>query len=110
MGFMLELSQQNRPDYALEQEHGKSVLVVDDEAIIRDLCSKALKGYRIYQAGDGEEALKVFQKGEIDVILTDVMMPKMGGIELLKRLKEIEHAAWLATKAKLPPGFRAVLS
>lgn len=87
---MLELSQQNRPELTLEQEHAKSVLIVDDEAIIRDLCSKALKGYRIYQAGDGEEALKIFQKGEIDVILTDVMMPKMGGIELLKRLKEIE--------------------
>lgn len=87
---MLELSQQNRPELTLEQEYAKSVLIVDDEAIIRDLCSKALKGYRIYQAGDGEEALKIFQKVAIDVILTDVMMPKMGGIELLKRLKEIE--------------------
>ena len=87
---MLELSQQNRQNLDLEQQHVKSVLIVDDEVIIRDLCSKALKGYRVFQAGDGEEALKVFQKGEIDVILTDVMMPKMGGIELLKRLKEIE--------------------
>jgi len=87
--MMLELSQQHRPDLQLDQQ-AKSVLVVDDEAIIRDLCSKALKGYRVFQAGDGEEALGVFRKGEIDVILTDVMMPKMGGIELLKRLKEIE--------------------
>jgi len=87
---MLELSQHHKPELDLDQQHVKSVLIVDDEAIIRDLCSKALKGYRVFQAGDGEEALKVFQKGEIDVILTDVMMPKMGGIELLKRLKEIE--------------------
>ena len=87
---MLELSQQHKPELDLDQQQVKSVLIVDDEAIIRDLCSKALKGYRVFQAGDGEEALKVFQKGEIDVILTDVMMPKMGGIELLKRLKEIE--------------------
>lgn len=87
---MFELSQQNRPDLQTEQHHEKSVLIVDDEAIIRDLCSKALKGYRVFQAGDGEQALKIFRKGEIDVILTDVMMPKMGGIELLKRLKEIE--------------------
>ena len=86
---MLELSQRSRPELELEQ-HAKSVLIVDDESIIRDLCSKALKGYRVFQAGDGEEALKVFQQEEIDVILTDVMMPKMGGIELLKRLKEIE--------------------
>lgn len=87
---MLELSQQHKPELDLDQKRVKSVLIVDDEAIIRDLCSKALKGYRVFQAGDGEEALKVFQKGEIDVILTDVMMPKMGGIELLKRLKEVE--------------------
>lgn len=68
----------------------KSILVVDDEAVIRDLCAKALKGYRVLQAGDGEEALRLFEKGGIDVILTDVMMPKLNGIELLRRLKEME--------------------
>ncbi|WP_298432603.1 hybrid sensor histidine kinase/response regulator [Geobacter sp.] len=68
----------------------KSILVVDDEAVIRDLCAKALKGYRVLQAGDGEEALRLFEKGGIDVILTDVMMPKLNGIELLRRLKELE--------------------
>src|SRR6266545_8036628 len=87
---MPELSQQHKPGTDPDQQQGKSVLVVDDEAIIRDLCSKALKGYRVLQAANGEEALTIFQKGEIDVILTDVMMPRMGGIELLKRLKEIE--------------------
>src|SRR6266702_6952922 len=87
---MIELSQHNKPDLDLEQQPAKSVLIVDDEAIIRDLCSKALKGYRVFQASNGEEALTIFQKGEIDVILTDVMMPKLGGIELLKQLKEIE--------------------
>src|SRR5512140_644057 len=90
MSHMLELSQHHKPELDLDQHHVKSVLIVDDEAIIRDLCSKALKGYRVFQAGDGEYALKIFQKVEIDVILTDVMMPKMGGIELLRRLKEIE--------------------
>ncbi|AJE02213.1 ATP-binding response regulator [Geobacter pickeringii] len=68
----------------------KSILVVDDEAVIRDLCAKALKGYQVLQAGDGEEALRLFEKGGIDVILTDVMMPKLNGIELLRRLKELE--------------------
>jgi signal transduction histidine kinase len=86
---MLEPTQQIRKDLVQEQQ-AKAVLIVDDEAIIRDLCSKALKGYRILQAGDGEAALKVFRKGEVDVILTDVMMPKMGGIELLTRLKDID--------------------
>jgi signal transduction histidine kinase len=68
----------------------KSILIVDDEAIIRDLCGKVLKGYRILEAGDGEEALQIFGQGGIDVVLTDVMMPNMGGIELLGRLKEAD--------------------
>jgi two-component system, sensor histidine kinase and response regulator len=77
----------------LENSRGrlaKTVMIVDDEAIIRDLCRRALNSYRVVEAGDGEEALALFEKGGVDVVLTDVMMPKLGGIELLKRLKEIE--------------------
>jgi len=68
----------------------KTIMIVDDEAIIRDLCRRALKDYRVVEAADGEEALSIFESGGIDVILTDVMMPKMGGIELLRRVKEID--------------------
>jgi two-component system sensor histidine kinase/response regulator len=68
----------------------KTIMIVDDEAIIRDLCRRALKDYRVVEAADGEEALAIFESGGIDVILTDVMMPKMGGIELLRRVKEID--------------------
>jgi hypothetical protein len=64
------------------------ILVVDDEAVIRDLCSRVLKGYRILQASDGQEALEVLAQQPADVILTDVMMPNMGGLELLNRVKE----------------------
>jgi signal transduction histidine kinase len=69
---------------------GTSVLIVDDEAIIRDLCGKVLKGYRVLEAGNGEEALEIFRKVPVDVILTDVMMPRMGGLELLRKVKELE--------------------
>jgi len=74
-----------------EQRHDtplKTILIVDDETVIRDLCMRALKGYHILAAGSGEEALGLFDKGGIDVILTDVMMPAMDGIELLRRIKE----------------------
>jgi signal transduction histidine kinase len=83
------MQQQAALELRQEQEH-KCILVVDDESIIRDLCAKALKGYRVLQAANGEDALAVFAQGGIDVILTDVMMPRMDGIELLKRLKEKE--------------------
>ena len=65
-------------------------MIVDNEAIIRDLCRRALQNYRLLEACDGVEALGLFEKGGADVILTDVMMPNMGGIELLRRVKEIE--------------------
>jgi signal transduction histidine kinase len=86
---MLEIKQSQMQEYRQSQEV-KCILIVDDEAIIRDLCSKALKGFRVLEAADGEEALRVFKKGGVDVILTDVMMPTMDGIELLKKLKEME--------------------
>ncbi len=74
----------------LQGREAKSILIVDDEAIIRDLCARALKDYHVLEAQNGEEALKFFERGGIDVILTDIMMPKLNGIELLKRVKELD--------------------
>jgi len=85
---MFQLTQNSDP--ALLQAEQKTLLIVDDEAVIRDLCARALQDYRIIQAADGEEALKIFERGGIDAILTDVMMPKVDGLELLKRIKERE--------------------
>lgn len=82
------------PEMQLQQvQEGKRILIVDDEAVIRDLCARALKEYRVVQAADGEEALNIYLQGGIDVILTDVMMPRMDGLELLKQVKEREPTA-----------------
>lgn len=70
-----------------------SVLVVDDEQIIRDLCKHALKEYRVLQAGSLQEALNVYLSEQIDLVLTDVMMPGGSGIELLKQIKQVDPAA-----------------
>ena len=84
---MLRLSTgENHP----HRDEPRSILVVDDEAVIRDLCLRALKGYRIFQAQDGEAALEILKKEEIDLILTDVMMPRLNGLDLLLAVKERE--------------------
>ncbi|MBU5611398.1 hybrid sensor histidine kinase/response regulator [Geomonas azotofigens] len=86
---MLELT----ADYTqelLQDREKKTILIVDDEGVIRDLCKRVLNDYHIVEAGDGQEAYEIFLRGGIDVILTDVMMPRMDGIELLKKLKERE--------------------
>jgi len=86
---MSEISKKPNSE-ASHKQQTKTIMIVDNEAIIRDLCRRALHEYRLLQACDGVEALALFEKGGVDVILTDVMMPNMGGIELLRRVKEIE--------------------
>ena len=86
---MFELTQ-NSDQELLQDREQKTILIVDDEAMIRDLCMRALHDYRVLEAADGEEALKIFERGGVDAILTDVMMPKVDGLELLKRIKEQE--------------------
>jgi len=81
---------QNSDQALLQDKDRKTILLVDDEAVIRDLCTRVLHDYNVVEAGDGEQAMEIFQRGGIDVVLTDVMMPRLDGLELLKKLKERE--------------------
>jgi len=70
-----------------------TVLVVDDERVIRELCEKVLKEYRVLQAGNCAEALQICQKEHCDLVLTDVMMPGGSGIDLLSQVKTLDPNA-----------------
>ncbi len=72
----------------LQQAETPVILIVDDEPVIRDLCARTLKDYRILQAGNGQEALRVLDHEKADLILVDVMMPIMNGLDLLQKIKE----------------------
>jgi signal transduction histidine kinase len=63
------------------------LLVVDDEAALMDALRKTLRdeGYQVTGATSGEAALAVLKPGAFDILLTDLMMPRMDGIELLRR-------------------------
>ncbi|POZ64055.1 response regulator [Chromobacterium alticapitis] len=69
---------------------GKSILVVDDAASIRATVSIALKGagYEVVEACDGNDALAKLGGVRVNLIISDVNMPGMDGITLLKKLKE----------------------
>jgi two-component system response regulator AtoC len=71
----------------------KSILVVDDEPSMRMALSESLEscGYEVITANNGEDALDKFQEGLYEVVITDVRMPKQGGMEVLRRIKEISH-------------------
>ncbi len=64
------------------------VLVVDDEGSVRKLLSRILEeaGYQVTTADNGEEALHKVSLGEVEVVLLDVKMPGMSGVEVLSRL------------------------
>lgn len=66
------------------------ILVVDDNAYLVDILSFSLEmeNYEVLKAYDGEEALKIIMDVKPDLILADIMMPKMDGFELCKKTKE----------------------
>lgn len=68
----------------------KRVLIIDDDTYIRDLYEEVLKseGFEVLVAKDGQEGLAALLIGGYDVVLLDVMMPKLDGIGVLTKLKE----------------------
>ena len=67
----------------------KTILLVDDEPDIRDVLSLSLAdmGYQVYEAENGDEALRIFRDVQPSMVMTDIKMPGMDGIELLKKVK-----------------------
>jgi two-component system sensor histidine kinase/response regulator len=74
-------------------EYQATILIVDDEEIIRDLCGKALEQYQILKAGSCFDALWLYKHKRPDLILSDVMMPGGTGIDLLRLVKEVDPHA-----------------
>lgn len=70
----------------------KTILVIEDEKPLRLALKDKLReaGYTVLQAQDGEEGLRVALKDQPDLILLDLLMPKMGGQEMLGKLREGE--------------------
>jgi two-component system, NtrC family, nitrogen regulation response regulator NtrX len=68
-----------------------SILIIDDEKAIRKTLTEILsyEGYKIDEASDGEEGLKKFSSTTYDVVLCDIKMPKMDGLEFLEKAREI---------------------
>ncbi len=69
----------------------KKILLVDDEKDIREVVHLFLSdlGYQVLEAEDGDEALRIFQETQPPIVLTDIKMPNMDGIELLQAIKRV---------------------
>lgn len=80
----------------------RHILIVDDDKEIVQLIAIYLQneGYKISRAFNGEEALAFFEKEKIDLIVLDVMMPKVDGMEVCRILREKNHVPILMISAK----------
>ncbi len=85
-----------------EQEYKKTILIVDDEKMIINLLTYNLtrEGYNVIEAKDGVEAIHVAQEKKPDLILLDIMLPKMDGLTVCKRIKSIMNVPILMVTAK----------
>ena len=70
-------------------DHSPTILLVDDEDAVRTVLTFPLEkdGYVVVQAGDGEEALRRFAEQPVDLVVLDLMLPRLDGLEVCKRLR-----------------------
>jgi two-component system chemotaxis response regulator CheY len=82
---------QTRPYKRNEDNMAKTILIVDDSASMRQLVTFALKdaGYDVIAAVDGKDALGKLNGAKVDMVVTDLNMPNMDGITLIKQLRNI---------------------
>lgn len=66
------------------------ILLVDDDPVMRDATKELLvrEGHLVCVAGDGNEALKLFREHQYDLVVTDIFMPEVDGLELITTLKQ----------------------
>jgi CheY-like chemotaxis protein len=73
-------------------ENQKTILICDDEPALRELIRASLEdGYLFAEASDGLTALELARELEPDVVVLDLMLPRLGGLEVLARIRADEH-------------------
>ncbi len=84
----------------------KKILVIDDEPIVRTSCIRSLspEGYEVKSASSGKEALELLENEPFNLVLLDLKMPDMDGIEVLKKIKD----TWPDTKVVMITGYSTV--
>ncbi len=80
----------------------KKILIVEDDKEISELVTNHLEqeNFTVFTAFDGEEALQLFKNEQIDLVLLDLMLPKLNGMEFLKRIRETSFVPVLIISAK----------
>jgi two-component system chemotaxis response regulator CheY len=77
------------PEQAEQQDMAKRILTIDDSKTIRDMLMLTLAdaGFDVLQAVDGQDGLDVLDREQVDVVITDINMPKMDGYEVIRQMR-----------------------
>ena len=98
----IENSKEKIKEKIIKEKSQKTVLVVDDEKPIVDILVYNLKkeGYNTLEANDGEEAIKIVSEKKPDLVLLDIMLPKMDGLTVCKRIRHNYNIPIIMLSAK----------
>ena len=98
----LNLAEENSTELSNVEEAKKTILVVDDEKPIVDILTYNLQkeGYATLEANDGEEAIRIATEQKPDLILLDIMLPKIDGLTVCKKLRHTLNVPILILSAK----------
>ena len=85
------MSTATSPAHLIERAATASVLIVDDEDSTRSLCRDVVAdaGLRTRTASTTEQALEILDQAPVDIVITDLRVPQIGGLELIKRIREM---------------------
>lgn len=100
--ILKNVKQEQGGSFVEEINYKKTILIVDDEKMILNLlsCNLLKEGYNVVEATDGVEAIEVAQEKKPDLILLDIMLPKLDGLTVCKRIKNMMNVPILMVTAK----------
>ena len=78
------------------------ILVCDDEALIRNVIKEylTLENYEVFEAENGLEAIDIIQENDVDLVVMDIMMPKMDGYQAVREIKKIKDVPFIMLSAR----------
>lgn len=70
-----------------------SILIVEDQQVLREIMKEYLidEGYRVFEAGDGAQALELFHEHNIDLVILDIMLPELDGWSVCRRIRKVSN-------------------
>lgn len=79
-----------------------NILIVDDEELIRNVIKEysLSEGYKIYEAEDGQQAINIIKNNNIDIVILDIMMPKLDGYKACAEIKKIKEVPIIMLSAR----------